>query len=57
MEEAACISYNNAIEELRAKEYRMLQGKSLYEGWLAYTHPHQEQRTLTMPARLSTPSR
>jgi hypothetical protein len=28
MDEATCISYNNTIEELRAKEYPMLQGKS-----------------------------
>ncbi|KAF2134191.1 PLP-dependent transferase [Dothidotthia symphoricarpi CBS 119687] len=26
MEEAACVSYNNAIEELRTREYPMLQG-------------------------------
>jgi molybdenum cofactor sulfurtransferase len=27
MDEEACISYNNAVEELRAREYPMLQGK------------------------------
>jgi hypothetical protein len=40
MEEAACISYNNAIEKLRANEYPMLQGKSLQEGLLAFIHSH-----------------
>jgi hypothetical protein len=32
MREAECISYNNAIEELRIKEYPMLQGKRSCKG-------------------------
>jgi hypothetical protein len=32
MDEAACISYDNAVEELRAREYPMLQGKPRLEG-------------------------
>lgn len=56
MGEAAHASYNNAIEELRVKEYPMLQGKSVeYPRGPMLTY--QTRRTWTMPAPRSTPNR
>jgi hypothetical protein len=41
MDETACISYNNAVEELRAREYPMLQGKLSFEMFKTKAHAEQ----------------
>lgn len=58
MEEAACISYNNAVEELRAREYPMLKGEYLLgEGMEYQLILSKAQPTSIMLGLLSTPSR
>lgn len=56
MDEAGCISYNDAIEELRTKEYPMLQGGCSIIYSRIYAHIRQTQPTLTMQGLRSTPS-
>jgi len=57
MEEATDMAYNDAIEELRAKEYPMLRGKSTVKAAGMHTHCDQIQPTLIMLAPRSTPHR
>jgi molybdenum cofactor sulfurtransferase len=57
MDEAACISYNNAVEELRAREYPMLQGKFRLEHERAKAYTEQILPILTMLGPHSTRNR
>jgi len=57
MEEATDIAYNNAIEELRAKEYPMLRGKSTVKADGMHTHCDQIQPTLIMLVPHPMPNR
>lgn len=57
MDEAECIRYNSAIQQLRTREYPMLQGAAVVTWARICADSLQIQRTSTMQELRSTPNR